>query len=324
MRMKYVEVAGVKVSAIGLGTWQFGSTEWGYGTEYSESTAQILVRRALELGVNLIDTAEFYGFGKSESVVGNAIHGLRDQVFIATKLFPILPLRSVVVSRAKSSARRLQVEEIDLYQLHWPNPLVPITETVKGLKDLMDQGLVRQIGVSNYSLTQWRAAEEALGASIISNQVHFSLLTRGPEEELLPYAQANDRLIIAYSPLEQGVLSGKYSSKNRPGRMRALKKYFLPANLNRLRPLLEELKRVADSHQASVAQISLAWLISKPNVVAIPGAATVAQLESNVAAADIELSKSELESIDEFADSFEPLAIGDLFTDLKSIAKRRG
>lgn len=322
--MKYVEVAGVKVSAIGLGTWQFGSAEWGYGPEYSESTAHILVRRALELGVNLIDTAEFYGFGKSENVVGNAIEGLRDQVFVATKLFPILPLRSVVVSRAKASARRLQIDEIDLYQLHWPNPLVPMTETVKGLKDLTAQGLVRQIGVSNYSLSQWRAAEEALGAPIISNQVHFSLLTRGPEKELLPYAQANDRLIIAYSPLEQGVLSGKYNANNRPGKMRALRKYFLPTNLNRLRPLLEELKRVADSHQASVAQISLAWLISKPNVVAIPGAATVAQLESNVAAADIELSRSELESIDGFADSFEPFAVGDLFTDLKSVAKRRG
>lgn len=321
--MKYVEVSGVKVSSIGLGTWQFGSAEWGYGVEYAEKTSYDLVHRALELGVNLIDTAEFYGFGKSESVVGGAIQGLREQVFLATKLFPILPVRSKVISRAKASAKRLNVEHIDLYQLHWPNPVIPITETVKGLDRLLRDGLVSNVGVSNYSLKQWKSAEDALGSPIVSNQVHFSLLTRGPEVELLPYAQAHDKLIIAYSPLEQGVLSGKYSATNRPKGVRSYRKLFYPTNLNRVRPLLDGLAKIAKGYEATPAQISLAWLISKPNVVAIPGAANLVQLESNVAAASIELSRSEKESLDELSRSFAPVSPGALLTDLKTIIKRR-
>lgn len=321
--MKFVETSGVKVSSIGLGTWQFGSREWGYGPEYAERTAVELVHRALELGVNLIDTAEFYGFGKSEAVIGKAISGLRDQVYVATKLFPIFPIRSLVISRAKASAVRLKVDAIDLYQLHWPNPVMPITETVKGLKTLLDDGIIRNVGVSNFSLNQWRSAEIALGKPIISNQVHFSLLTRGPETELLPFAQANNRIIIAYSPLEQGVLSGKYSSMNRPKGMRSTRKFFFPTNLDRLRPLLDKLGQIATGHDASSAQIALAWLISKPNVIAIPGAATVAQLESNVAAADIDLSKDEIETLEEMSNQFEPVGPGALLTDLKTFARRR-
>lgn len=320
--MKHVEVSGQKISSIGLGTWQFGSLEWGYGSEYVEKTAVQLVHRALELGVNLIDTAEFYGFGKSESVVGNAISGLRDQVFVATKLFPILPLRSLVKSRAKASAGRLKVDSLDLYQLHWPNPIVPISETARGLKDLLDEGLVSNVGVSNFSLKQWRSAEIALGRRFISNQVHFSLLTRGPEVDLLPFAQANNRLIIAYSPLEQGVLSGKYSSNNRPKGMRSTRKFFYPANLDRLRPLIDKLAQIAKSHDAMSSQIALAWLVSKPNVAAIPGASSVAQLESNVAAADIELSRDDIETLDELSSQFQPLGPSAVFTDARTLLRR--
>ncbi len=321
--MKYVEISAAKVSAIGLGTWQFGSREWGYGPEYANRTAIELVHRALELGVNLIDTAEFYGFGKSESVIGNAIVGLRDQVYIATKLFPIFPTRSLVVSRAKASANRLNVDSLDLYQLHWPNPLMPIGETAIGLRQLVDEGLAKNIGVSNFSLRQWRSAEIVFGRPIISNQVHFSLLSRGPEKELLPFAQANNRLIIAYSPLEQGVLSGKYSSENRPKGMRSARKFFHRANLDRMRPLLDKLAEIATAHDATPSQIALAWLISKPNVAAIPGASSVSQLESNVASADIELSREEIETIDEISDQFEPVRPAALLTDLKTLLKHR-
>lgn len=320
--MKYVEVSGVKVSAIGLGTWQFGSKEWGYGLEYAEKTAFELVLRAIELGVNLIDTAELYGFGKSESVLGNAISGIRDQVYVATKLFPVFPVSRYVVSRAKASAARLETNRIDLYQLHFPNPLVPISETTKGLRKLLEDGLVDNVGVSNFSLPQWLAAESALGRPIISNQVHFSLITREPEIELLPFAQAHDRLIIAYSPLEQGVLSGKYNAQNRPGGMRNARKLFYPANLNRLRPLIEKLAQVAKSHSATSAQVSLAWLIAKPNVAAIPGASSVAQLESNVQACEIELSRDEIESLDETSGEFAPVSPSSLLTDLRSLLHR--
>src|SRR5204862_899543 len=122
--MKFVEVAGARMSAIGLGTWQFGSVEWGYGRRYASEDAQAIVQRALELGVNLIDTAEIYGQGRSERIVGEAIRGRRDRVFLATKIFPIgLPLQ--VGSRPRSTARRLRVGHIALYQQHWPSPLFP-------------------------------------------------------------------------------------------------------------------------------------------------------------------------------------------------------
>jgi Predicted oxidoreductases (related to aryl-alcohol dehydrogenases) len=219
--MKYVEVGGERLSAIGLGTWQFGSTEWGYGKDYASGEAGAIVKRALELGVNLIDTAEVYGIGRSERIVGEAIRGRREKVFLATKLFPIgLPFQ--VEGRARASAKRLGVDRLDLYQLHWPSPLFPPGWTMPRMKRLLDSGLVSHIGVSNHSLAQWQGAERALGGPVLSNQVRFSLIARAPELELLPWAQREGRLIIAYSPLGQGLLSGKYQKSpprnfRRPG-----------------------------------------------------------------------------------------------------------
>src|SRR5438445_2516800 len=138
--MKFVEVGGVRVSAIGLGTWQFGSTEWGYGKEDASGEAGLIVKRALDLGVNLIDTAEVYGLGRSERIVGEAIRGRRDEVFLATKLFPIgLPFQ--VQRRARASARRLAVSRLDLYQLHWPSPLFPPGLTMSRMSRLVDSRL---------------------------------------------------------------------------------------------------------------------------------------------------------------------------------------
>src|SRR5205823_12765235 len=131
--MRYAEVAGMRVSAIGLGTWQFGSREWGYGKEYLEKDAIEIVHRALDLGVTLIDTAEIYGFGKSERAVGRALEGRRDEAFIATKVFPVLPIAPIVEQRGRASARRLGVDTIDLYQIHQPNALVPLPSQTKGL-----------------------------------------------------------------------------------------------------------------------------------------------------------------------------------------------
>jgi aryl-alcohol dehydrogenase-like predicted oxidoreductase len=286
--LKYVEVGGVRVSAIGLGTWQFGSTEWGYGAEYNSVEAGKIVRRALELGVNLIDTAEFYGFGRSERIVGEAIRGRRDEVFLATKIFPIgLPF--MTAWRARGSARRLGVDKIDLYQLHWPSPLFPPRSTMPRMKRLVDAGLVSHVGVSNHSLAQWQAAESALGGPVLSNQVRFSLIARGPEHELLPWAQREGRLIIAYSPLGQGLLSGKYQ-ESPPRNFRRGRRAFSAESRQRLQPLVDALREIGASHGATNSQVALAWLIRKPNVVAIPGASSVRQLEENVAAADVELS----------------------------------
>jgi aryl-alcohol dehydrogenase-like predicted oxidoreductase len=289
--LKYLESRGVRVSTVGLGTWQFGSTEWGYGSEYARGEAVKIVHRALELGINLIDTAEIYALGRSERIVGEAIKGSRDRVFVATKLFPIgLPLQ--VKARARASARRLGIGRIDLYQLHWPSPLFPPGATMPRMKRLVDQGVVSQVGVSNHSLRQWRAAERAFGGPLLSNQVQFSLLSRAPERELVPWAQANGRIVIAYSPLAQGLLSGRYL-KEPPQNFRRFRPAFRAGARARLAPLITALREIGSQHGATEAQVALAWLLRKPNVVVIPGASSVEQLEHNAAAADVELSDDE-------------------------------
>jgi aryl-alcohol dehydrogenase-like predicted oxidoreductase len=295
--LKYLETGGVRVSAIGLGTWQFGSTEWGYGADYNRVEAGNIVRRALELGVNLVDTAEFYGFGRSERILGEAIRGRRDEVFLATKIFPIgLPF--MTPWRAHGSARRLGVDRIDLYQLHWPSPLFPPRATMPRMRRLVEQGLVTHVGVSNHNLAQWQEAERSFGGPVLSNQVRFNLVDRRPERELLPWAQQNGRVVIAYSPLGQGLLSGKYQDSQPSNLVRRRRSSFSAANRARLAPLIAALREIGDRHSATPAQVSLAWLIRKPNVVAIPGASSVYQLEENVAAADIVLSDEESSRLD--------------------------
>ena len=289
--MRFVEVGGARLSAIGLGTWQFGSSEWGYGGEYARGVAGAIVHCAIELGVNLIDTAEVYGLGRSEKIVGEAISARRASVFIATKLFPIgLPFQ--VAGRARRSARRLRVDHIDLYQLHWPSPLFPPRSTMPRMKRLVDSGLVGHIGVSNHSLEGWQAADRALGGAVLSNQVQFSLVNRAPERELLPWAQKEGRVVMAYSPLAQGLLSGKYQQAP-PRNFRRMRRGFSAESRERVQPLIDALGEIGSRHSATNAQIALAWLIRKPNVVAIPGASSVRQLEENVAAAGIDLSDEE-------------------------------
>src|SRR5205085_2757135 len=183
---------------------------------------------------------------------------------------------------------------LDLYQVHWPNPLVPLRSTMAGMRRLVDGGVVRHVGVSNFSLRRWRAAERRLGGPVLSNQVRYSLVARKPERRLLAYAAASDRLVIAYSPLGQGLLGGRYDAAHRPTSMiRRANPNFMPENLRRVSPLLAVLRSVAAAHGATPAQVALAWVLRRPNTVVIPGARTVAQLESNVAAADLELTDDE-------------------------------
>jgi aryl-alcohol dehydrogenase-like predicted oxidoreductase len=309
--MRYVTVQGAQLSVIGLGTWQFGSAEWGYGRNYARGPAREITRRALELGVNLIDTAEIYGFGRSEKIVGEALEGVRDQAFIATKLFPAAPFGPVMAWRARESARRLGTKTIDLYQLHWPNRLVPLTVQVEGLRALQERGVVRYVGISNYSKGGWEAAERALGGPVLSNQVSYSLAERAPEREILPFAHQRERLVIAYSPLAQGFLSGRYDASHPPsGAARAANPLFQPDNLEAGRDLLGALADVARRHDATSSHVALAWVVRRPNVVAIPGASSVAQLEANAAAADLELSDDDDRMLTEASDRFEPRRTG--------------
>lgn len=305
--MKYVEAGGVRVSALGLGTWQFGSGDWGYGTSYAEEIAPRIVTRSLDLGVTLFDTAEAYAFGHSERILGEALGARRADAFVATKLFPILPFDPVVGRRARGSLRRLGTDAVDLYQVHWHNPVVPVRTTMTAMGKLQREGLVRAVGVSNFSLAHWLEAERTLGGPVLSNQVKYSLIDRGPEEELVPWAQANDRIVIAYSPLSQGLLSGRYGPDNLPTGLRSGTPAFLPENVRRLEPVLAVLREVADAHGATPSQVALAWLLRRPNVVVIPGASSVEQAESNAAAADLELTDDEDDALTSASDAFDPI-----------------
>ncbi|MEI8081749.1 MAG: aldo/keto reductase [Actinomycetes bacterium] len=307
--MKYVELAGLtRVSRLGLGTWQFGSREWGYGDSYAEGEAGRILARALDLGVTLIDTAEAYGFGRSERIVGQALAERRDDAYVATKYFPIAPIPGLVERHGRGSAKRLAIDTIDLYQVHQPNPIIPDRVIMGGMRSLQDSGVVADVGVSNYSLNRWQAAQHALGRRVLSNQVRYSLVDRAPEAELLPYARENDRLIIAWSPLAQGFLSARYDADHRPaGTIRRANSLFLPDNLRLAKPLFGVLGEVADAHGATPAQVSLAWLLHQPNVLVIPGASTVEQLERNVEAADLELAADEVGALRQAAEDFHPI-----------------
>ena len=307
--MRYLStVPGKQISKIGLGTWQFGSREWGYGSQYADEVAQAVVRRALELGVTLFDTAEIYGFGRSERILGRALGEDRESVFLATKILPVLPVAPVVEQRAVASANRLGARRLDLYQVHQPNPVVRDGTIMRGMRALQRVGLVGEVGVSNYSLRRWRAAEDALGSPVLSNQVPYSLVARAPEQDLLPYAASKGRVVLAYSPLAQGLLSGRYHPGNLPAnRVRAANPLFLPENLQRAGELLAVLGEVAAAHAATPAQIALAWVIRHPAVAAIPGASSVEQLESNVAAAEIDLADDQHQALADAAARFRPV-----------------
>src|SRR3954447_12308308 len=215
--MRYADIASrTPISKIGLGAWQFGSREWGYGSDY-ERRGDGIVARALDVGITLFDTAEAYAFGKSERLLGAALSSARERAFVATKIFPILPVSAVVQQRAVASAARLGVRTTDLYQVHQPNPVIHDGTTMAGMRRLQDVGIVDQVGVSNYSLGRWQAAERALGRPVLSNQVQYNLASTAPEGDLLPYAADRQRLVIAYSPLAQGFLSGRYTAGNPPG-----------------------------------------------------------------------------------------------------------
>src|SRR4051794_7847428 len=307
--MRFLDVPGIgPVSRIGLGTWQFGSREWGYGDNYADRGAREIVRRARELGVTLFDTAEIYGFGRSERILGEALGGERSEVVVASKIFPVAPVPPVVRQRWAGSARRLGLSCIPLYQVHQPNPVIRDSVTMPGMRDLLDAGQIGAVGVSNYSLARWQAADAALGRPVVSNQVQFSLATAGPLADLVPFAEREDRVVIAYSPLAQGLLGGRYDADHRPGGVRATNPLFGTENLGRVQPLLDVLREVAAAHDAKPAQIALAWLLGLPRVVVIPGASSVEQMEFNAAAAELRLADDEQATLTEAARAFRPVS----------------
>jgi aryl-alcohol dehydrogenase-like predicted oxidoreductase len=204
--MEYVTVGGLPpVSKVGLGTMRFGEKA------FDPDLARALVRRAVELGINCFDTAEVYGWGRGERLLGQALaaEGVTDAV-VTSKYSPLLPLPVVTERHARASRARLALPRIPLYLLHMPNPLVPGRVIMRGFGRALDAGVIGAAGVSNHSLPQWQAAEAALGHPVAANEILLNLLHRGPLDDLVPWAARHGRLVITASPLGQGVLTGRY------------------------------------------------------------------------------------------------------------------
>ncbi len=302
--MEYVSLGRteLKVSKVGLGTWQFGAGYWGWGKELDREKAVRIVRTAKELGINLIDTAEIYGWGESERVIGEAVKDFREEVVIATKVWPTNFTYRGVKKALKKSLERLGTDYVDLYQVHWPRKVFPMKGGFKAMEELLEEGRIRAIGVSNFSVKQMEEAKGYLKRhEISSNQVEYNLLKRSIEEDLLPYARGEGVTIIAYSPLAQGLLTGKYTSKKLPGnwqRRLMIRYYFYRRWVKRLDEVVDVLKEIAKARGVHPAQVALNWVIRHDNVVAIPGVKKEEHVRLNAGATGWRLSEEELLKLD--------------------------
>jgi len=292
---------GPKVSEIGLGMWQAGGSAWG--ADVTDEGCMAAMRRAHELGVTLIDTAEGYGAGHSEEVVGRAIKEIgRDNVVVATKVAGS-HLREELVARAcDASLKRLGISEIDLYQIHWPDPWDqnPLRRTMRALEKLHKGGKVRHIGVSNFAVRDLEEARSALSRiDIVEDQIYWSLLHRTCEEEVVPYCRKEEITILAWSPLNQGLLTGKYLTGPKPqDDVRKGSKSFKDANLKEIGELVAVLNEVGAKHGKTAAQVALNWLMRQPGtVLPIPGAKRAEQAEENAGAAGWKLTAAEVRRI---------------------------
>ncbi len=301
--MDYVALGrgGPKVSAIGLGMWQAGGKAWG--PDVRDADCRKAMERAVELGINLVDTAEAYGDGHSETVMSRAIKNVgRDNVFVATKVGGWHLRPDDVRKACAASLKRLGVREIDLYQVHWPDPWgqVPLRETMKALEALHRAGKIRHIGVSNFAVRDMREARSHLSRTdLTSNQVRYNMLQRDVEKEVLPYCAREGIGILAWSPIGKGLLSGKYHNGRRPkDRVRSDEDLFKPANVRASAPLVRELRRIGKIHGKTPAQVALAWLRRHRHVVPIPGGKRPAQAAENAGAAGWSPSSRELRGLD--------------------------
>ena len=301
--MDYIALGrgGPRVSAIGVGMWQAGGKAWG--ADVRDADCRKAMERAVELGINLVDTAEAYGDGHSEQVMSGAIKNVgRDNVFIATKVGG-WHLRAEDVEKAcAASLKRLGVREIDLYQVHWPDPWsqVPLRETMKALEGLHWAGKIRHIGVSNFAVRDLKEARSYLSRTdIASNQVQYNMLQRNVETEVLPFCRREGIAILAWSPLGKGILSGKYHNGKRPkDRVRTDEDLFKPANIRATAPLIRELRRIGRAHRKTPAQVALTWLRRHRHVSPIPGVKRPGQAEENAGAAGWFLGSGEVRRID--------------------------
>lgn len=261
---KQLSTTSIKLPAIGQGV---GAYTW--------DDSQIKVLRAgINLGMNFIDTAEGYDGGHAEEIVGKAIKGIREQVIIGTKFSPEHNSYDDVLKAVEGSLRRLKTDYIDLYQLHWPNPAVPLEETMRAMERIVKEGKARYISVGNLYLRELQEAQSALVfEKVVSLQTEYNLFDRMIENEILPFCDRNRIMLIAYSPLDQGRIADGVARR-------------------------ELLERMSVKYNKTLAQIALRWLISKPSVIAIPKAKNMKHLEENASSADFDIEKLDIQEID--------------------------
>ena len=266
MRFRPLGRTRESIPVVGLGTWGIGGE---MSQDSSRDNAGILaLRLGLDLEMKFIDTAEMYAAGHSEEVVARALEGRRDGVFVASKVSPRHFAYDDVLAAAKRSLKRLGLKQMDLYQLHWPSPKIPLSETMRAMEKLVSDGLTRYIGVSNFSVEQMREAQQSLShEKIASNQIEFSLIDRSAEARILPYCQKEGLTLIAYSPLGQGKIPrGRGSS-------------------------FKILDEIAGKLGKSRNQVALGWVLQHDSVVAIPKAADPEHLKENAEVADWKLDE---------------------------------
>lgn len=305
---------GLVVSRLAFGAMTFGTGQLvpGVANNIDQSSADRMVGRALEAGINLFDTADAYLHGQSEVMLGMALKNHRHEAIIATKvgfrtsetLTDVGLSYRHIINAAEASLRRLGTSYIDLYQVHIPDPLTPLEETVRALDDLMRRGLVRYVGFSNFPA--WLAAKAVSiqarnnYAQFTAAQMYYSLLGRDLEHEIVPFTQDAGIGILVWSPLAGGFLSGKYTRENPAPRDSRRNSFQIPpVDVEKGYDVVAMLKQIGWNHDASPAQVAIAWLLSKPFISSvIVGASKMTQLDDNLGAADIKLTPEEVAQLD--------------------------
>ncbi|MBA7466734.1 Aldo-keto reductase YhdN [subsurface metagenome] len=315
MKTRKLGWTDLNLSNIGLGTWAIGGSGWKFSWGPQDDKESIsAIRRALELGINWIDTAAVYGLGHSEEIVGKAIKGLGHKPIIATKcgrlgdrkgnLFGRLKKESIR-SEVEASLKRLKIEVIDLYQIHWPEPDEDIEEAWTTLGDLIKEGKIRYAGVSNFNIKQLKRVQPI--HLVASFQPPYSMLERGIEGKILQYCSANNIGVIVYSPMQKGLLAGKFTRERVQNLSqddhRRIDPRFQEPELSANLKLVEDLRPIAEKSGRTVAQLAIAWVLRHPEVTAaIVGARRPSQIEETVVAGDWVLSKEDVAAIEALLD----------------------
>ena len=312
MQTRKLGYSDLNLTTIGLGTWAMGGGAWKFGWGPQDDQASIdSIHRALDMGINWIDTAAIYGHGRSEQVVGQAIKGRRDSVIIATKCGRVWDEGSTEIGKSlkgesirqevENSLRRLDIDIIDLYQIHWPEPDDEIEEGWQTMAALVKEGKVRYVGVSNFSLEQLERIQSI--HPVISLQPPYSMLRREVEKDILSYCRKQNIGVIAYSPMQAGLLTGKFD-RQRAAQLpasdwRSRNPYFSEPQLSVNLETVDKLKKITKERGITLAQLSLAWVLRRPEMTsAIVGARHPKQIEETAAASAIQLSPEDIDQIE--------------------------